>query len=161
MKSILLLFIISICNLAFAQFNNQTFGTQGGTSIVQESFHRVLYSVGQKSIISHSSIEDKHVFSGFIQPLLNTQILPNVEIYPEVYPNPFKSHFIIEFPDNTIENLFIKLFDFRGLLVFEQEFQLKEKTLEIITPFNLSTGVYLLNFEFNGILIQKQLILEK
>jgi hypothetical protein len=82
-------------------------------------------------------------------------------MYPEVYPNPFKSHFIIEFPDNTIENLFIKLFDFRGLLVFEQEFQLKEKTLEIITPLNLSTGVYLLNFEFNGILIQKQLILEK
>jgi hypothetical protein len=161
MKSVLLLFIITICNLSLAQFNKQTFGIQGGTSIVQESFHRVLYSVGQKSIISHSSIEDKHVFSGFIQPLLNTQILPNVEIYPEVYPNPFKSHFIIEFPDNTIENLFIKLFDFRGLLVFEQEFQLKEKTLEIITPFNLSTGVYLLNFEFNGILIQKQLILEK
>jgi len=153
--------MISMCNSSFAQFNNQTFGTQGGTSIVQESFHRVLYSVGQKSIIGHSSIEDNYVFSGFIQPLLNTQILPNIEIYPEVYPNPFKRRFIIEFPDDTIENLFIKLFDFRGLLVFKQEFQLKEKTLEIITPLNLSTGVYLLNFEFNGILIQKQLILEK
>ena len=82
MKSVLLLFIITICNLSLAQFNKQTFGIQGGTSIVQESFHRVLYSVGQKSIIGHSLIEDKHIFSGFIHPLLNIQILPNIEIYP-------------------------------------------------------------------------------
>jgi|TARA_B110000967_G_scaffold184981_1_gene204868 hypothetical protein len=161
MKSVLLLFIITICNLSLAQFNKQTFGIQGGTSIVQESFHRVLYSVGQKSIIGHSLIEDKHIFSGFIHPLLNIQILPNIEIYPEVYPNPFKTNFIIEFPDNSVENLFLKLFDLRGLLVFEQEYQLKQKILDIITPSNLSTGSYLLHLEFNGIHFQKQLILKR
>ena len=89
---------------------------------------KVQQSIGQQGVVGLSKISSSSVQQGFLN-YLKTIMVDNpdsefVETYDLfVFPNPFKTHVNVKFSKLTDYPVHIEIFDIRGRLVLDQEFQ--------------------------------------
>lgn len=80
-----------------------------------------------------------------------------------LYPNPSKGLFNLEINSkNSLENLKVQIFDLRGVMVYQNNFENRNlKFIENTDVSNLSTGVYILNLSSNENIKTLKLIINK
>lgn len=105
----------------------------------------ILSSVGQASAIG-SGLENKfHLRQGFIQPFSPQSIhtSTNTDLDANVYPNPFREDFQIDFTESLSATL--TLFDLTGKLLFQRE--IHDAKNVSISANHLARGTYILHIQ--------------
>lgn len=111
--------------------------TQAGSSTVSYEYlnssgmvktTNVRQSIGQNGMVGSSKISVGSVQQGFLNHLRTLNIENSTSEFVEimemsVFPNPFKDHVNIKFSKPTVYRIQVEIFDVRGRLVINQEFQ--------------------------------------
>jgi hypothetical protein len=137
---IVLLLVSHVCaqNLTQSSRLVKSVLTSGGSSTVSMAYldaqgvlkkTRIQQSIGQSGVVGLSTTALNSVQQGFLSRVkvfnINnttaTEFVENLDL--SVYPNPFKDFINIKFSKPTLFPVTIEVFDIRGRLVLEQQFQ--------------------------------------
>ena len=147
---VLLIFPMSLC----AQLHHQAVSSSGGSS------SKVIYSVGQSSVIGNSTTSMATAFQGFVNPIKAAYAIEAIstDLSVVIYPNPFVEQFTATF-DKKYNNVQVIIQNAAGQLMYNSSFT-NSTELVVETP-KLSIQTYLItiiadNKIFNAKLIKQQ-----
>lgn len=151
-KCILLLVLVALIQLSFAQNNNQyriissNLGSSGSSQTIQTSNgnYKVSQSIGQSSVIGTHYRNGYYLRQGYQQPL--TKVKSNddysYDLKAKIFPNPFENALIITFSSPMLKNISVIIFDINSKIIFNQEF-LPTQRLELNIN-DIANGAYFL-----------------
>ncbi len=111
------------------QVQKSTLNHLAASNVSLSSRTRVLQSVGQPGVVGFSSTTNTTIQQGYLNTLLSFRINndSNDEFEESfkfsLYPNPFTDHIDIQFAKLTLFPVLVRVFDMRGRLVHNQQFQ--------------------------------------
>ena len=151
MKTIIFLFFsLSLC----AQLHHQAVSSAGTTS------SKVIYSVGQSSVIGNATTSMATASQGFINPIKAAYAIETIatDLSVSIYPNPFIEQFTATL-DKKYNNIQVIIQNVAGQLMYNSSFT-NSAELVVETP-TLSIQTYLItiladNKIFNAKLIKQQ-----
>jgi len=130
--------------------NNLLTYTHDGVNADPDSFK---FSVEGNS----SAILGGQIFNFNIDPeTLNIDELEGANF--AIYPNPNNGNFNIAFKRN-LSDVKIQLFDIRGRLIFNKDYDVNSNSIEIKTP-NLNNGFYIVRITSNQSIVDKKLVIK-
>lgn len=105
--------------LGFSQLHHQTIGVGGGSTS-----SRVIYSVGQSSVIGNNMAGKFLITQGFVQPIFGSYNIEDIKtsLNVAVYPNPFINQFEASF-DKDFKNTAVLVQTLSGQTVFRKNYQ--------------------------------------
>ena len=112
----MIIFLSFFCG--FSQLHHQTIGIGGGSTS-----SRVIYSVGQSSVIGNNMSGGFLITQGFVQPLSDLYYVEdiNTNFNVVVYPNPFVNEFEASF-DKVYNNMNVLIQSLSGQTVFRRNY---------------------------------------
>ena len=147
---VLLFFPLSLC----AQLHHQAISSSGGSS------NKVIYSVGQSSVIANATTSMATASQGFINPIKAAYAIETIstDLSVSIYPNPFIEQFIATF-DKKYNNIQVIIQNVAGQLMYNSSFT-NSAELVVETP-TLGIQTYLITIladkkMFNAKLIKQQ-----
>ena len=147
---VLLFFPLSLC----AQLHHQAISSSGGSS------KKVIYSVGQSSVIANATTSMATASQGFINPIKAAYAIETIstDLSVSIYPNPFIEQFIATF-DKKYNNIQVIIQNVAGQLMYNSSF--KNSAELVVETTTLSIQTYLItiladNKVFNAKLIKQQ-----
>ena len=103
--------------------------------------------------------------TGICGPIINSQVINVTDIYDHftyenviIYPNPTRSNIYIRFKDNLSEDLYVKVFDMKGNLIFSNKFLKTEGKEVSIDMHRLIDGIYMVHIYNSEMNIIKRII---
>jgi len=146
---VLMFFPLSLC----AQLHHQAVSSSGGSS------SKVIYSVGQSSVIGNSTTSMATASQGFVNPIKAAYAMEAIstDLTVAIYPNPFVEQFTATL-DKKYNDIQVIIQNAAGQLVFSKDFS-NASQLVVDTP-RLSIQTYLItiladNKIFNAKLIKQ------
>ena len=147
---VLLFFPLSLC----AQLHHQAISSSGGSS------NKVIYSVGQSSVIANATTSMATASQGFINPIKAAYAIETIatDLSVSIYPNPFIEQFTATF-DKKYNNIQVIIQNVAGQLMYNSSFT-NSAELVVETP-TLGIQTYLITIladkkMFNAKLIKQQ-----
>ena len=147
---VLLFFPISLCS----QLHHQAVSSSGGSS------SKVIYSVGQSSVIGNATTSMATASQGFVNPIKAAYAIETIatDLSVSIYPNPFIEQFTATL-DKKYNNIQVIIQTVAGQLMYNSSFT-NSAELVVETP-TLSIQTYLItiladNKIFNAKLIKQQ-----
>lgn len=160
MKYLVLILLFTLClkESSGQIIQRQTTASAGSTAQVSYGNANLLIqsSIGQASAIGTAQTDRAHLRQGFIQPLGTKSVRRSAEnnLEVDVYPNPFREWFKVQFPQEL--NTDITISDLMGRPVFQTHSEgLKIVRIEIG---QVSAGAYLVFIRSGGKIYKGQII---
>lgn len=141
-----------------AQLKKSTLSIGGGQ--VDKQRHSIIYSVGQKTVTGNLISKKLSFIQGYLNPPLSKRFYNQSDLDINVYPNPFTSYFIVEFPFPVGETT-ASLFDINGIPIDAKIEQPDSSSLRFSDLEHFATATYLLRIDYGEIVYYRHLILDR
>ena len=147
---VLLFFPLSLC----AQLHHQAISSSGGSS------KKVIYSVGQSSVIANATTSMATASQGFINPIKAAYAIETIstDLSVSIYPNPFIEQFTATF-DKKYNNIQVIIQNVAGQLMYNSSF--KNSAELVVETSTLSIQTYLITILADNKVFNAKLIKQK